>query len=156
MRHFAPLLFTAITLMIFACSPQPAPEVLSKLAGQKEACPPEGFKLIKNLNQNSFTVPLDTAELWANNWGKALDSKPGFLQDSPLYGFTIPHQDLAGLIKSPGARAYLGIMPSGEYKVVFVGVDSLGNDDLNFVYDLTTPCPPTCDTSSVLYKSFLK
>jgi hypothetical protein len=44
-----------------------------------------------------------------------------------------------------GIRFYQGINNYGELSLVIVGVDSNENDLLNFIGDVSTPCPNNCD-----------
>lgn len=88
-----------------------------------------------------------------------------------IRAFNIPMSDIASLAdftKCPSVRAYLGMSTPGDIstlKLVIVPVDAKGNDVLNIpvpdgsdglvqqssIYDLTTPCPQTCDLQSPLF-----
>jgi len=53
----------------------------------------------------------------------------------------------------------MGLTNTNEYKAIVVGVDKDTNDIIDpvkglYVYDLSTPCPPICDTASVMYKAY--
>ncbi len=146
MKTFAPLLITFLFLVgVSSCAECPdCPE-----------CPPKGYALVpidQGGGQNPDTIAKAKAVELTSEWRTTVAASGGFLRNTPVYAFSIPHQDIAGTIKSDSARAYLGMEPTtGEYKLIFVGVDSTGKDDLSSIYDLTIPCPTACDTSSVLY-----
>lgn len=96
------------------------------------------------------TIPLELAQEWAKNWRTK--------QPDNVKAFLIPREDIIELynniIEKDGqdVRGYLGIRDDGEYKMMFVSVDSKGNDMIELgIYDFTQPCPEYCDTTSPLY-----
>lgn len=98
----------------------------------------------------SYQIDLKTAQEWATNWRTE--------QKDIVKGFLIPQEDIITLYKqitSDGGqdvRGYLGIKDDGEYKMVFVAVDSKGNDMIDLgIYDMVKPCPDCCDINSPLY-----
>jgi len=115
---------------------------------------PEGYRLVKISDNTSSLISLPEAEAWTAAWrAKLSGANSGFLGTNPLKAFTIPHQDIAGVITSDSARAYLGILDTlGEinYHLIMVGVQPNGQDDLSKIYDLTLPCPDACDDRSPL------
>lgn len=131
---------------------------------------------------SEYQVPLDQAEssifALGQVWRHTLDSL-GISQDSvlPTQSFTISANDLIGVLgpnnqqkmhelcSYNAVRAYLGWMqaPNGSSNLhLFITpVDQNGQDVIlstadgeKFVYDLTTPCPNTCDVNSPLYNAF--
>jgi hypothetical protein len=100
-------------------------------------------------------VPISKAKEWTAAWRNADKGRSWWVEHN-FNAFLVPLTDLTSLI-SEGAkdvRAYMGI-ENDQIKLILVGVDAAGNDmldDVNyFAYDFTSPCPPTCDRSSVLY-----
>jgi hypothetical protein len=96
------------------------------------------------------TIKLETAIEWAKNWREK--------QPDVVKAFLIPKEDiieLYNLIKDTedtGVRGYLGIKDDGEYKLMLLVVDPTGNDDIESgIFDMTKPCPDTCDSNSPLY-----
>jgi hypothetical protein len=99
---------------------------------------------------NDNQIKLEEAQKWAQNWRKK--------QPDVIKAFLIPREDIIALyenITQNGAqdvRGYLGIRDTGEYKMMFVAVDSKGNDMIDLgIYDMTKPCPDYCDINSPLY-----
>ncbi|QNR24549.1 hypothetical protein [Croceimicrobium hydrocarbonivorans] len=88
--------------------------------------------------------------------------REGFLgQTLNIRAFNIPKSDLVGLLSEDGVasvRAYLGYNannPNNKFNLLLVGVDSNGDDMINYdngnyIYDFTTPCPAMCDQYSPL------
>lgn len=116
---------------------------------------PDGYELVKKAN---FTPPPPLPPSDGISWTSAWQSKlsgPGFLPANPIIAFEIPHTDINASFTSTQSRAYLALdetISPPEYHLVIVGVDNAtGKDDTSVMYDLTTPCPITCDTSSILY-----
>jgi hypothetical protein len=98
------------------------------------------------------TLDLFTAQAWISAW------RANPVQD--VKAFFIPVDDMLAFFDDPlytgiGVRAYLafGNFPgkTPEPKLVMVDVNSDGTDNLNAIYDFTSPCPQTCDTASPLY-----
>lgn len=128
--------------------------------GCQEPCPPcdyevpNGYRLVKIPSpQTTTTISQKQAEDWTRAWRVKMSTNGGFLSNDPIKAFTIPHQDIAGVITADSARAYLAIfdtLGTSTYHLVMVGVDSNGQDDLSSIYDLTLPCPDACDVRSPL------
>lgn len=66
-------------------------------------------------------------------------------------------ESILGMFKYKKMRAYMGIEGLSAHLYI-VAIDEKGNDVIpegedgnRFVYDLTTPCPNSCDKSSPLY-----
>lgn len=53
-----------------------------------------------------------------------------------------------------GIRVYFGESTDGKTELVFVGVDSNGDDMLNLIIDRTLPCPFLCGSSNPLNSEF--
>ena len=47
-----------------------------------------------------------------------------------------------------GIRFYQGVNSNGDLELVIVGADANENDLLNFVGDLSIPCPNECDNNN--------
>jgi hypothetical protein len=97
-----------------------------------------------------FTISLEEAQTWAKSWR---NNPPKDLAK----GHLIPGEALTELLAAEGVvdvRAYMGVDETGTQKLMFVGVDSSGNDLIDadhLIYDHTFPCPSSCDTSSPLF-----
>ena len=153
MKTFAPLFLIGCMLFcIFSCDDMTSTGPTQSI--RCPDCPPPGKLLrpvVPEKVANDTISEKDAVEL-VSKWNEILLDHSGFITEQPIYAFTIPHQDLAGVFSSDSARAYLGMTKDSTYKLVFVGVDSTGKDELGKFYDFTSPCPPFCDTSSILYK----
>ncbi|MEM6722098.1 MAG: hypothetical protein AAF611_22410 [Bacteroidota bacterium] len=96
-------------------------------------------------------VPLPIAARWTQNWRKRKK-----LQE--INGYLIPMVDITEVRHELGIdnmRGYLAIDDSGINHLLIVGVDEDGNDMINeeegqFVYDYTLPCPQQCGDGNVL------
>lgn len=112
------------------------------------------------------SISFDTACTWIKAW-RAKNDIPG---DNFIASW-IPMADAQRIIAETNAtdlRAYNGYDEVNKlYKLILVGVDANGNDIISIedpsspinsqIYDLTMPCPNTCDNSSPLFKkTFLK
>lgn len=100
-------------------------------------------------------IPLNEAIIEAANWRMLAQQKLG--NEDFVKAFTIPMVDFTQIVAEGAVqlRAYLGESANGEKKLLFVGVDSNGDDMIDydknqFVYDFTHPCPPMCRTGSPL------
>lgn len=131
-----------------------------------------------------YQVSLDAAEssifALGEVWRHTLDSL-GISQDSvlPTQSFTISANDLIGVLgpnnqqkmkelcSYNAVRAYLGWIQapdgSSNLHLYITPIDQNGQDVIlsttdgeKFVYDLTTPCPNTCDITSPLYTAFTR
>ena len=100
-------------------------------------------------------IPLADAITQTTNWRNMAEPKLG--PADFVKAFTIPMENFNQILASGAVdiRAYLGDTPTGEKTLLMVGVDGNGDDMIDypsgqFVYDFTSPCPPTCDTGSPL------
>lgn len=117
------------------------------------------------------TITLQTAKKWAKNW-RELESD--YNKYHECRAFNIPKIDFQEVLAEEGVesvRAYLGVKETKdkktgktiyEEKLMIVGVDKnnkdmistvksddLGDEDGD-IYDMTDPCPDTCDPNSPL------
>ncbi|WP_046755817.1 hypothetical protein [Kordia jejudonensis] len=96
-------------------------------------------------------IPLATAAIWTQNWRERKK-----IED--IRGYFIPMEDINEArveIGIDNMRGYLGIDDKGENHLLLVGVDAKGNDMIDeengqFVYDYTKPCPQQCGNGNVL------
>ncbi|MBF02057.1 MAG: hypothetical protein CMP76_02055 [Flavobacterium sp.] len=107
-------------------------------------------------------ITLETAQDWATNWNKQGAS---FLSKNALKAFLIPAEDVQGIIsddKTYHIRGYLGLEQKAdgtlEPHMMVVGVDSNQNDMIDYengyyIYDFTSPCPNTCNTTAPFINS---
>jgi hypothetical protein len=49
-----------------------------------------------------------------------------------------------------GIRMYYGQNSTGVFELVLVGADASGNDMLNLIADISTPCPSVCSSNNDL------
>lgn len=126
---------------------------------------------------NANEVLLDTATAAIRRYGNFWRAQPNspYYIDSVTRAFKIDGTDLIGVLKPlngdvnrilnectySSARAYLGMDADNKVHLYFTPVDSDGNDVIltnndgkHIVFDLTSPCPNTCDASSPLYQAF--
>ncbi|GAB3661088.1 hypothetical protein GCM10028791_35370 [Echinicola sediminis] len=95
------------------------------------------------------TVSKKTAKEWMKRWRK---NQKDYNKKTPVNGFLIPMVDLKEVMAETGAtnvRTYLGIDDNDQEKLLIVGVNEAGHDMVNeedgeYVYDFTQPCPPAC------------
>lgn len=122
-----------------------------------------------------LTIPLPTAQLATKKWRDLctfLQSRPDIVTIDGVLStsFEVPIDDFKKVIEeveavhSNSARAYIGfaIDETGgpqRLKLFFVGIDANGRDmtpsgspTQGFIYDISHPCPPTCDYNSPLMK----
>jgi len=114
--------------------------------------------LIYNQKLSSMStnvIPLNEAILAAASWRALAEAKLG--PSDFIKAFTIPMDDFTQILAEGAVeiRAYIGNSPNNDKKLLFVGVDENGEDMIDyannqFVYDFTTPCPPTCNPGSPL------
>ena len=112
------------------------------------------------------SIPLAEGVTITTNWREyisALDPSPQYIR-----AFNIPMEDikeLAQFTKCPSVRAYLSMATAGDIstlKIILVPVDPNNNDvlsvpgptgvDESTIFDLTSPCPQTCDINSPLFE----
>lgn len=97
------------------------------------------------------TIPLAEAEEWQHNWEASTSAA---FDPMKLRSFFIPMADLYQVMKESGAsnaRGVLGITDEGEYKLMLVAVTDdnqtmVDEESGQYVYDMTSPCPPDCGT----------
>ncbi len=161
MKKIIPLLMFIIYLATAACQHDPKPKLIQHYSGNYED-----------------TVQLNTVMANISNYAHYCTTRPFH---TPINSYEIETTDLLELLNFPpdmtdgtmaGVRGYLGIQYRiDEYNdtiertthLYLTPVNAAGQDSIlwdsngkQFLYDLTTPCPKTCDTSSVLYKAFQK
>jgi len=93
-------------------------------------------------------IPATLAYEWNQNW---LTQGQSWLQQNPLYSFTIPTASVHGLLKEnpQGAIFHLGFdVEKAEPKLVLVAADQKAKDEGGGYYDFTSPCPDTCPPGS--------
>lgn len=101
--------------------------------------------------KNTNTIDLATAQAWAARWREN--------PNNTVKAFLIPAEDITQLMDEPqvqDVRAYVGIDDEGEHHLMLVGTDRDGRDLINenekqYIYDFTMPCPNTCDPGSPLF-----
>ena len=101
-------------------------------------------------------IPLEIAEAWAKAW-----QDKTAISGSSFKASLIPMADILSIQNDANAvniRAYNAYdEENDEYKLLLVGVDENGNDIIDVssantkIYDLTLPCPDTCDQNSPLF-----
>jgi hypothetical protein len=100
------------------------------------------------------TISLHKAKEWAKLYRQNMPS-------SDVIAYLIPGLDITELLKQNDLvnfRAYLGYDPEKQMnKLMIVGVDAEGKDLINeqdgqYIYDMTSPCPLTCDVTSPLFE----
>jgi hypothetical protein len=152
-------------LTFMACSNSP-----SNTAETKEKQKPATFKAIQSVPLSEATTAIHAY----GDWWRSLN-----LPDSTLTNvtraFLIPGDDLIGVLEPTSgaadviarcnykqARAYLGLDANNVIHLYLTPVNDQGVDVIltnpangaQEVFDLTTPCPRTCDEASQLYTAF--
>lgn len=108
----------------------------------------------------STSISFDTARTWIKAWRATMN-----ISGDNFIASWIPMADAQDIIADANAvdiRAYNGYDEVNKlYKLILVGVDANGNDILSIedptnpkgskIYDLTMPCPNTCDNMSPLF-----
>ncbi|MEM6698602.1 MAG: hypothetical protein AAF806_14545 [Bacteroidota bacterium] len=97
----------------------------------------------KDLAENA--IPASLAYEWNQNW---LTQGQTWLQQHPLYSFTIPTASVHGLLKEnpQGAIFHLGFdVEKEEPNLVLVAANQKAKDEGGGYYDFTFPCPTSCD-----------
>jgi hypothetical protein len=126
---------------------------------------------------NVQPVPLSEATSAIHAYGEWWRAKglPDSSIENITRAFLIPGNDLVGVLdpangssniiaecKYKQARAYLGLDVNNAIHLYLTPVDEQGRDVIltnpatgdQEVFDLTTPCPRTCDATSQLYTAF--
>lgn len=93
-------------------------------------------------------ITLPKAIEWTRNWRNS-----EAYANMGIKAFAFKTEDLKALIDTQQpdmVRFYLGINSEGQYQLIYVGVDTNGNDMLNVIHDFSFPCPSTCPPNSPL------
>jgi hypothetical protein len=124
-------------------------------------------------------VAFDSAKADIKRYGdfwRSQQGSQGYINEVTR-AFKIPAADLIAVLKPSGsintilsectyhhARAYLGLDVNNTIHLYFTPVEDNGteagkdviltNGNEKIVFDLTSPCPNTCDASSPLYQAF--
>lgn len=99
-----------------------------------------------NGNEGEF-VSLTDASRWTANYRNTI--QPG--EVISLFGGKEKIQELLNQEGSIGLRMYFSIDDAGNKNVVFVAVDSNGNDnETGLLLDKWIPCPPSCPKKNSL------
>jgi|GEM_PF-2879357 hypothetical protein len=149
--------------------------ILSACTNNNKVTSTTEVKILTKMTESTTEVTLQTALASIYNYGNFWRSQPnsGSYINKVTRAFLIPGTDLVNVLKpNPGAnllgqceynqaRAYLGIDSTNTIHLYLTPVDANGNDVIltndqgqQIVYDLTSPCPVTCEPTSVLYKAF--
>lgn len=99
------------------------------------------------------TITLDQAQAWAKNWN---ENKVDFLQKNDLRAFAIPRQvidDVTAPNNVVDVRTYFGLDENFQPHLMIVGMDSDGNDLIDyenglFIYNFARPCPSWCNSAA--------
>jgi hypothetical protein len=162
-RSILSFLTAAIILTTFACDPRT--DKIAKPEPKPNTLPVSA-------------IPLDTAISYIRMYSE-LCRKQNIPAPDAIRAFTIPRNDLFDLLgmdtlpcgshisfSFDRARAYIGYTSfNKQFHLVFTpviddgsvsGRDTILTDSegTRIVFDLTTPCPNTCDFSSKLYRAF--
>lgn len=164
--HTSIVVSTLLLLTVIACSEAP-----SSKAEKKE------IKTIPTAFTNIKSVPLSEATLAIlnyGNWCRSLNLTPDEL-NNVTRAFLIPGNDLIGVLQPNTpvenllsdcnynqARAYIGLDSNNVLHLYLTPVNEEGQDVIlsnptngeQHVFDLTSPCPNTCDAASELYNAF--
>lgn len=101
-------------------------------------------------------IPLNDAINQTTSWRTISEVK--LAPNDVVNAFTVPMENFEQILNSGAVsiRAYLGnVAATGEKTLLLVGVDANGDDMLDYnagqyVYNQTSPCPPSCATGSPL------
>ncbi|KAA3622001.1 MAG: hypothetical protein DWQ02_26805 [Bacteroidetes bacterium] len=139
-----------IGLFIFACQgPQNDPD--STTPETEEI--PEGMAEAETTAAASVTdtISVDTFNTWKQNWDR---NGRGWMDTSSLKAFNFPVVDLEEVLgeQPDSTRFYIGLESngSGGYtpKLMMVGVkagkDMIDYSKSQYIYDVSSPCPPLC------------
>lgn len=145
----------------YTCDTPPGEKIKDGVDQVKEVLPVGIVQNSTTLTED--TIHVNTATDWAQRWETKVNGG-GYMATSPLYAFDIPHEDVSEIFSNSEAktfRVYMGLTAQDTFKAIVVGVNKDGIDLIDstkslFVYDLSTPCPPICDTSSVMYQAYNK
>ncbi|MCB0706367.1 MAG: hypothetical protein KDC34_13710 [Saprospiraceae bacterium] len=152
MRYTYPILLALATILISSCAPSG-----ENVNQETPALPPastenELLTASEGDDPPHDTISFETANEYICNFQSYMANGVSLSQWNAIKadGFFIPELDVTQLVSLSGVenlRAYLGLRTDGpvdSLKLVFVGVDSNGNDMLGLITDFTSPCPPDC------------
>lgn len=130
--------------------------------------PPENAGKSVPISMNTSKIPLDSAEQEIANYAGFCNANNW---DTAVQAFSISSYDILSSIGKSSqsavkdVRVYIGIRGNevaNDFHLFIIPL-KVGTDqdsipyygtDSAFVYDLTTPCPKTCDANSDLYRAF--
>ena len=109
------------------------------------------FRFHFKLKDMPNTISIEEAQRWVQRWRTSSE----ILE---LKGFWIPGADLTDVMAEEDvvdARTYMAIDDNDEFHLLIVGVDSAGNDLIDYdngqyIYDFTKPCPSVCSNTGPL------
>lgn len=137
---------------------------------QEQNSKPVTFKSVQAVPLSEATTAIHAY----GDWWRSLNL-PDSTLENVTRAFLIPGNDLIGVLdpstgasglidqcKYGQARAYLGLDANNIIHLYLTPVNEQGDDvilknatnDQQEVFDLTTPCPRTCDETSILYTAF--
>ena len=94
-------------------------------------------------------IPLEEAKEMTTNWRGMIETKTV----PPIYAFKFDRDSINKLLSQPEVatiRAYIGA-ENEEVNSFLVGVNDKGEDLIELgIYNLTMPCPRSCDEKSPL------
>lgn len=164
--HISIVVSTVLLLTVIACSDNSSSKAEKKELKSK----PTAFTNIKS-------VPLSEATSAINNYGNWCRSLHLTEEEmaNVTRAFLIPGNDLIGVLQPNTAvtnllddcnfnqaRAYIGLDTNNTLHLYLTPVNEEGHDVIlnspttgeQHVFDLTSPCPNTCDAASELYNAF--
>lgn len=159
--------YSALSLLTFAaCSDQSS----NKAEKQESQVKPATFKSVQAVSLSEATKAIKAY----GDWWRSLQL-PDSTRSELTRAFLIPGSDLIGVLEPVAgatdvmnqcnykqARAYIGLDENNIIHLYLTPVNEEGMDVIltnpangeQQVFDLTTPCPRTCDESSLLYTAF--
>ncbi len=95
---------------------------------------------------NAHEISLAAASKLTSNYRRQSGANPRLGGCYPTDVFT----DLLNQSGCTGIRYYYGLDAEGKQQLVLVGIDENGNDMLNLIMDLSSPCPENCGNANTL------
>lgn len=137
------LILFCMIMLIYACNQGGQSAEKSSLHSEEES-------ILRSSTMD--TISLDTFKVWSANWK---NHGASWLASDSLYAFNLPDIDLTEVLgeRPDSVRYYIGLESSGNggynAKLMLVGVKA-GKDMINYtkgqyVYDVSTTCPPFCN-----------